>query len=67
MAGRLGLAGLVRNLPDGSVEVQAVGRADDLDRLEAALAKGPPASRVERVEAIATDPAAARSGFVIDG
>ena len=49
-AERLGLRGLVRNLPDGSVEVLAEGVEDSLDRLERALSRGPSVAHVERVE-----------------
>ena len=49
-AERLGLRGLVRNLPDGSVEVIAEGVEDSLDRLERALSRGPSVAHVERVE-----------------
>jgi acylphosphatase len=51
-AERLGLAGTVRNLPDGSVEVVARGSRQAIATLEGELRKGPPASRVERVEHI---------------
>jgi acylphosphatase len=49
-AGRLGLRGLARNLGDGSVEVIADGSESALADLERALAQGPPAAQVERVE-----------------
>ncbi len=62
----LGVRGLVRNMPDGSVEVHAVGPADALARLEEALRRGPPAARVERIDAMAADPAADRPDFTID-
>jgi acylphosphatase len=52
-------------MPDGSVEVHAVGPPDVVARLEAALREGPPASRVARVDSIAADPSASRSDFVI--
>jgi acylphosphatase len=45
----LGLAGWVRNEPDGTVAVEAAGDPERLDRLEEHLRSGPPASRVERV------------------
>lgn len=45
----LGLAGWVRNRLDGSVEVLLQGPADALDRMDACLREGPPASRVDRV------------------
>jgi acylphosphatase len=46
----LGLAGWVRNLPDGRVEVVASGPDDALASMEASLARGPRLSRVDRVE-----------------
>jgi len=49
-ATRLNLKGYVRNLPDGSVEVCAQGTPVALDALGIALAKGPPAGRVEGVD-----------------
>ncbi len=49
-ATRLGLRGLARNLRDGSVEVIAEGAESALADLERALAQGPPAAQVERVE-----------------
>ena len=64
-ARELGLGGSVRNLPDGGVEVHAVGPVDVVVRLERALRQGPPASRVERVEEIPADPSASRADFVI--
>lgn len=46
----LGLAGRVRNLGDGSVEVEAAGETTALAGLRQALRDGPPGSRVEQVE-----------------
>ncbi|HEX2778726.1 MAG TPA: acylphosphatase [Gemmatimonadaceae bacterium] len=48
-ARRLGLAGWVRNLPSGDVELMAEGERDALDSLARAVAKGPPGARVEVV------------------
>ncbi|MGH7713935.1 MAG: acylphosphatase [Gemmatimonadaceae bacterium] len=45
----LDLAGWVRNLPSGGVELVAAGSQLALDRLEAAVRAGPPGARVERV------------------
>jgi acylphosphatase len=45
----LDLHGTVRNLPDGSVEVEAAGTEDALAALEQAARQGPPGSRVEKV------------------
>jgi acylphosphatase len=49
----LGLHGWVRNESDGSVVVHAGGPSEALARLEEALRRGPSASRVDRLEAIA--------------
>lgn len=46
-ARQLGLAGWVRNLPDGAVEVWAQGRPSAVHRLEAVLARGPSGAVVE--------------------
>lgn len=54
----LGLTGHARNLPDGRVEVLACGEAGNIDRLEAWLWQGPPASDVADVESDATDESA---------
>ncbi|MDD5563526.1 MAG: acylphosphatase [Thermoanaerobaculaceae bacterium] len=45
----LGLAGWVRNLPDGSVEVLAAGEAGLVAALEGRLWHGPPHARVNEV------------------
>lgn len=50
---RLGLSGTVRNLADGSVEVQARGDATGMEELRRRLAGGPPLARVDSIEAIA--------------
>jgi acylphosphatase len=49
-AGRLGLEGYVRNLPDGTVEVVARGTREAVSELEEALARGPSMARVDGVE-----------------
>ncbi|MBX3727449.1 MAG: acylphosphatase [Xanthomonadales bacterium] len=56
-AGALGLSGQARNLPDGRVEVLAVGPAAALADLERWLHRGPPLARVETVvrQPLATD------------
>ncbi len=46
-AQRLGLRGHAHNLPDGSVEVVAVGSDAVIDALEEWLRQGPPLARVE--------------------
>lgn len=46
VAGELGLRGYARNLPDGRVEVLAVGNATSLQSLAGWLRQGPPRARV---------------------
>lgn len=58
IAQELGLAGWIRNGPDGIVELAAAGEPDALTRLEAAVSAGPPGARVEEVRklgAVAVD------------
>lgn len=45
-ARELGLAGRVRNLPGGQVEVEAAGEPEALGRLRERLRQGPPGARV---------------------
>ncbi len=54
----LGLAGWVRNLPDGRVEVLASGEDGPVDVLEGRLWQGPPHARIASVEAAAAEPPA---------
>ena len=46
----LTLVGWVRNRPDGTVEIEARGRRDQLDQMYAWLLHGPTAARVTGVE-----------------
>ena len=55
-AERLGVAGWVRNRPDGSVEAWAEADAVRVDALEAWLRHGPPAARVSAVESEPAEP-----------
>ena len=52
----LGLAGTVRNCPDGSVEVQVRGGEQVVAAFREQLALGPPGSRVDEVEEIPPSP-----------
>ena len=45
-----GVAGWVRNLPDGRVEVAADGETDSVERFERAIRHGPRGARVDEVE-----------------
>ncbi len=47
---RLGLAGHARNLPDGRVEVLAIGELAAIEELAKWLWRGPPAAEVHSVE-----------------
>lgn len=49
-ANQLGLAGWVRNLPDGRVELEAEGGVWAVDTLLEWCESGPPMARVDRVE-----------------
>ncbi len=63
-AARLGLNGSASNLPDGRVEVVAVGSAKDIDQLSVWLRHGPAMARVDKVvEETIDDPGL--SGFTI--
>lgn len=48
-AQELGLAGWVRNLPDGSVEAQLRGHEEQVEALRVRLKQGPPMGRVEGI------------------
>ena len=50
-ARRLGLAGWVRNLPDGSVELEAQGAPADVAALLAFCRRGPALARVDELQA----------------
>lgn len=49
VAEELGVVGWVRNVEDGSVEVEVEGPPDAVEALHRRLHEGPPASVVERV------------------
>jgi acylphosphatase len=67
VAQRLEVAGYVRNLLDGRVEVYAVGTAEQLRRLADELRRGPRHAVVENVEMEEAEPLPEfSSGFTID-
>ena len=64
-AGRLGLSGWVRNMPDGSVELEAEGDRAILRELVGRAREGPPLSRVTRVDEAWDEGAPRHAGFHI--
>jgi len=65
-ATRAGVAGFVRNLADGRVEAVLEGPPEAVARAEAFCRRGPPAARVDAVDASDEPPAGLR-GFGILG
>jgi acylphosphatase len=63
----LQIAGWVRNNPDGSVEVLAVGTREQLAGLRSRLREGPRAARVDDVEESAAEPTAGLNSFQVRG
>jgi acylphosphatase len=62
-ARRRGLAGWVRNLPNGTVKVCAEGNRRELERLLADLRYGPSGARVDSIEVEWKAPNSGFSGF----
>ena len=66
-AARLGIAGSVKNLFDGRVEVYAIGSAAQLDALKGELRRGPRTASVDQVtESDAEFLPALSHGFTIE-
>jgi len=63
----LQVAGWVRNDPDGSVEVLAVGTPEQLAGLRSRLQEGPRAARVDDVEESEAAPVAGLTSFQVRG
>lgn len=61
----LGLAGYVKNLPEGTVEVMAQGEHEALESLVAQLQRGPMFSRVDDVHVVWHEPRERFEGFRI--
>jgi len=64
-ASELGVAGYVRNLDDGGVEVYASGSSEQLSRFAALLQRGPRGALVQSADEQAAEPLHYRS-FVIE-
>lgn len=64
-AERLGLAGTVRNLLDGTVEADIEGQAEAVHEMLAWLEHGPPAARVEQVEVRSAAPRGTRGVRIV--
>jgi len=64
-ASLLGLVGWVMNTRDGRVRVRAEGSRESIEELVRALEKGPPLSRVLRVEVRVMPPSGRYAGFDI--
>lgn len=54
-ARQLGLAGWVRNLPDGTVEAHLEGAQDAVESMIDKMNEGPPAAKVDRIERSETE------------
>jgi acylphosphatase len=63
----LKVVGWVRNNPDGSVEVLAMGTNEQLAGLRSRLREGPRAARVDNVEEFETEPVAGLDSFQVRG
>jgi len=63
----LQITGWVRNNPDGSVEVLAMGTREQLSGMRSRLREGPRAARVEDVEESEAEPVAGLNSFQIRG
>lgn len=66
-AASLGLAGWVRNCPDGSVESEAEGPEDAVQRFIDWARRGPSAAEVERVDVQRLTPEGYNLPFRIEG
>lgn len=63
---RVGVAGHVRNLPDGAVEVHCRGTPEALRAFEEALQRGAAPARVDAVVRIPADPRTPERGFLME-
>lgn len=61
----IGVTGWVRNLPDGTVEVAAIGTPEQLGKLLTFLRKGPPGALVTNIDLTWSNTTGAFNGFRI--
>jgi acylphosphatase len=64
-ARREGVDGWVRNMADGRVEVVIEGDLESVDRVEAAVRRGPSSARVEGFDVQEQPPSGRTTGFSI--
>ncbi len=64
-ARQVGVAGTVRNLPDGTVEAIAEGRDTEVAEFRAALERGPSHGHVTRVDETELEPTGRYTGFEV--
>ncbi len=64
-ASRLGLNGWVRNMPDGTVQIDVQGTSTLVDELLADTRVGPPASKVSSITVVEKQPDYSRKGFAV--
>jgi acylphosphatase len=64
-ASDLKLAGFVRNLPNGTVEVLAEGEEEALKKLVNWLDRGPPSAHVSKVDVFWVEPKGKYDSFII--
>jgi acylphosphatase len=65
-AARHQVAGYVRNLPDGRVEVLAEGSIESVEGFKHDLAAGPAHGRVEQVDELNVEPTGSYNSFRIE-
>ncbi len=66
LARRMGVAGWVRNLPDGDVDAVFEGPRGDVEALLAWCREGPPLARIDRIE-VTEEPPVGETGFRVLG
>ena len=67
VAGKLGLAGNVRNCPDRTVEILVEGDAGKIEKLIEQVKQGPPLSWVHRVDVVDIPVTGSYDSFSIEG